>query len=100
MIAEEILIPSSGGPVYATQRIFRGECPKCGRVRTVHRGHHATIQEKEMKERMFPKDVRAIISNKLDVEDLKTFKLAVEGKIHPTTEQLQLWKSLGGYYRL
>ena len=100
MICEEILIPSSGGHVYAAQRTFRGECQRCGPVRTLHRGHHSTIHEKEMKRRMFPKDVRTIIREKLTGRELRAFNLAIEGKISPTAEQLQRWKFLGGYYRL
>jgi len=100
MIAEEILIPASGVRVYAAQRTFQGECPRCGPVWTGHRGHHSTRREKHLKDWVFPKDVRAVIRNKLAGEERKVFNLAIEGKLVPTEEQLQRWKFLGGFYRL
>jgi hypothetical protein len=86
--------------VCAAQRTFRGVCPKCGPVLTQRLGHHATIQEKLMKEQIFPKDVRAIIRRKLEGVELKAFNRTIEGKLMPTSDQLQHWKLLGGHFRL
>src|ERR1019366_8763628 len=93
MICEEILIPSSGGPVFAAQRTFRGECPKCGTILTTHMGHHATVQEKQMK-KWFPRDARAQICSKLLDVEVKVFKSAMQGKYAPTVDQIANWKLL------
>jgi hypothetical protein len=90
MQSEEVAVSSSSGEIHGTQRNFDGACPTHGPFWDGPIGHHSTLLESQLK-KMFPKDTRKILLERLSPEEWKIFQKALEGKLFAEPARIQSW---------
>jgi hypothetical protein len=91
--AEEILVsgdPPSKQVLHAVQRSLFAYCPVHGKIVYKKSGNHSTQSEAKMK-KLFPKNLRNAISEKLVVDERRRFADALNGHYLPTQHEINDW---------